>query len=267
MAGCVQAWMKSMLELLDDSAHEDWAEAVLDKTKVGRLWLFLEVSGSDKASTSWSAQRNGFTIGLPKKQIFQPAELFPVFRGELLTSFEPEKKRPEKSQLPIIQPTADEWMDAVTGRPADAVENPKSAASRPSVEYLPNALSLPRPDELFLKPPYHLTMVSGHSEIEIQGSHSPSLKVLADYFQRWCRINHHDTTEPACVQVVLHQSAFGLGEMFDRLTLSTKETRYSNQFQVTSPMVVAMIEGVLGYELVSTYGSWTFRRDAEFKTM
>jgi hypothetical protein len=67
--------------------------------------------------------------------------------------------------------------------------------------------------------------------------------------------------------VTLHQSAFGLGEVFDRLTLSTEETRYTNQFTVTSPMIVSLIEGVLGYELISTHGAWNFRRDAEFKKL
>ena len=67
--------------------------------------------------------------------------------------------------------------------------------------------------------------------------------------------------------MTLCQSAFGLGELFDRLILSTKETRYTTQFRVTTPMVVALIEGILGYELVSTHGSWSFRRDVEFKTL
>lgn len=55
--------------------------------------------------------------------------------------------------------------------------------------------------------------------------------------------------------------------MFDRLTLSTEETRYTNQFTVTSPMIVSLIEGVLGYELISTDGAWKFRRDVEFRTL
>jgi hypothetical protein len=55
--------------------------------------------------------------------------------------------------------------------------------------------------------------------------------------------------------------------MLDRLTLSTEDTRYTNQFMVTAPMVVALIEGVLGYELVSTHGGWHFRRDTAFKTL
>lgn len=55
--------------------------------------------------------------------------------------------------------------------------------------------------------------------------------------------------------------------MFDRLTLSTEDTRYTTQFTVTSPMIVALIEGVLGYELVSKHGAWNFRRDTAFKTL
>ncbi|KAK0657019.1 hypothetical protein B0T16DRAFT_366800 [Cercophora newfieldiana] len=271
LAGCVEAWVKSMAELLEDSAHEDWTEIVLEKSKSGRLRLFLEVSTSEIASTSWSEERRAFIITLPKKKVFQPAELFPIFRGKLLTCFE----APKKAQLPIRQgQAADEWadveLDTATGKPEVVEKSQGSSASRPktTVEFLPNVQSLPRPDELFLRPPYHLTLIPGHSEIEIQSSHSPSLKVLSDYLKRWCRINHHDTTEPAAVQVTLCQSAFGLGELFDRLVLSTKDTRYTNQFRVTTPMVVALIEGVLGYELVSNQsGTWSFRRDAEFKTL
>ncbi|KAK4454525.1 hypothetical protein QBC34DRAFT_134918 [Podospora aff. communis PSN243] len=271
LAGCVEAWAKSMTELLEDSAHEDWTETVLEKSKYGKLRLFLEVSASDVGSTSWSEQRSGFVITLPKKKIFQPAELFPVFRGKLLACFE----SPKKAELPIRQGGAgDEWadveLDTTTGKP-EVVEKPRAqptSRSTTTVEFLPNVQSLPRPDELFLRPPYHLTVLPGHNEIEIQCSHSPTLKVLSEYLKRWCRINHHDTTEPAAVQITLCQSAFGLGELFDRLLLSTKETRYTNQFRVTTPMIVALIEGVLGYELVSSQqGTWTFRRDAEFKTL
>jgi hypothetical protein len=53
--------------------------------------------------------------------------------------------------------------------------------------------------------------------------------------------------------------------MFDRLTLNT-ETSYSNRFTVTSPALVALIEGLLGYEKTPQDG-WHFRRDTEFKTL
>lgn len=194
VAGCVRVWVKSMTELLDDSANEDWTETVLEKSKSGRLRLFLDVSKSDVAATSWSTERNGFIVSLPKKTVYQPAELFPIFRGSLLTCFE----APKKPQLPIRQ--ADDWadveLDTATGRP-EVVEKTRPTLNtiRPTIEFLPNALSLPRPDELFLRAPYHLTVYPGHSDIEIHSSHSPSLKVLAEYLKRWCRVNHNDSTE------------------------------------------------------------------------
>lgn len=202
VAGCVQTWAKSMTELLDDSANEEWTETVLEKSKFGRLRLYLEVSSSQSAATSWSEQRNGFIISIPKKRVFVPTELFPVFRGALLTCFET-----PKSQLPVRQggasgaavAAADEWadvkLDTATGKP-EVIEKQTGAqtSSRTTVQFLPNVQSLPRPDELFLRPPYFLTVIPSSGEIEIQGSHSPSLKFLADYLERWCRVNHHDTT-------------------------------------------------------------------------
>ncbi|KAK4098769.1 hypothetical protein N658DRAFT_509218 [Parathielavia hyrcaniae] len=269
VASCVQVWVKSMMELLDDSACEAWAEKVLDKAP-GRMRVLVDVARSDRASTTWSEARGGFVVSLPKKQVYQPAELFPIFREELLACFN-ERKKP---QLPEGKAAggADSWedveVDAATGK-AEVVKT--TPALRPStrskVVFLPDLASLPRPDQLFLQPPYHLSLTHGHREIELQCSHSPSLQLLADYLKRWCRVNHADTRNPPSVQVTLHQSAFGLGEMFDRLTISTEATKYTNQFTVTSPMMVTLIEGVLGYELVSTNGAWHFRRDTALKTL
>ena len=55
--------------------------------------------------------------------------------------------------------------------------------------------------------------------------------------------------------------------MFDRLVLSTRETKYTNKFQVTVPMVVALIEGVLEYELLYFEGLWVFKRDSELRSL
>ncbi|KAK3329886.1 hypothetical protein B0H66DRAFT_542286 [Apodospora peruviana] len=275
VAYSVQAWAKAMMELLDDSAHEEWIETVLEKTgAVGRLRLYIEVAASSSetdGATSWSESRSGFVITLPKKQIYHTAELFPVFRGDLLTCFGVEKL----PQLPIrsAASAADDWDEvnmAPTPQSAAASLLRGADAGGPNtrvVEFLPSVPSLPRPDELFLRPPFHLHMMASNREIEIQCSHSPSLQLLANYLKRWCRVNHHDTRNPPAIQVTLHQSAFGLGQMFDRLVLNTHDTRYTNQFQVTAPMVIALIEGVLGYELVSAHGTWSFRRDTAFKTL
>lgn len=262
VTGCVLVWVKSMIELLDDSEHEAWGEQLLEKVP-SRLRIFIAVADSDKAATLWSEQRRGFVVSLPKKQAFQlqPTELFPIFRGNLLTCFDTDKKQTE---LPVrdaqaITTPGDDW--------AEVEVNVDASKPRAKVEFLPDAASLPRPDQLFLRPPYYLTMTASTKRIELHCSHSPTLQFLSEYLQRWCRVNRHDTTNPPAVQIMLHQSAFGLGEMFNSLVLSTEHTRYTNEFQVTAPMVAALIEGVLGYELLPALGGWSFRRDVEFKTL
>ena len=200
VAGCVQAWAKSMMELLEDSAHEAWADKLLEKVP-SRLRVFVDVAASATASTTWSEPRDGFVVSLPKKQVYQPSQLFPIFRGELLASFDVKKK----PQLPERTATggasgaaADGWegveVDMATGR-AEVVEAPRSShpSARPKIEFLPDVSSLPRPDQLLLQPPYHLSLVHGHHEIQVHCSHSPSLQVLAEYLKRWCRVNHSDT--------------------------------------------------------------------------
>ncbi|KAK3989906.1 hypothetical protein QBC44DRAFT_369473 [Cladorrhinum sp. PSN332] len=265
VVGCIQVWAKGLIELLDGATNEAWTEQLLEKVPV-TLRVFVDVAASDKASTAWSEQRQGFIVCLPKRQVFQPAELLPTFRGHLLTCFETDKR--STLVVPVTHPAADDWAEVqLETRPA-ATEPVDTLSSQPEVEFLPDVASLPRPDELLLRPPYHLTLAASRATIEIHGSHSPTLQVLADYLKRWCRVNHNDTTNPPGVQITLHQCAFGLGEMFDRLTLSTEETRYTNQFRVTAPIVIALIEGVLGYELLSTQsGTWNFRRNLEFKRL
>jgi hypothetical protein len=202
VAGCVQAWARSMTELLDDPAHEAWAEKVLEKVPV-RMRVFVDVATSDQAATAWSEQRGGFVISLPKKQVYQPAELFPTFRGDLLACFDVAKEAvlPERKAAA----GADDWegveVDRATGKvQVEAVETRKSleTPARAKVEFLPNVASLPRPDQLFLKPPYHLTLLHGHQQIELHCSHSPTLKLLAEYFKRWCRVNHADSRNVCC---------------------------------------------------------------------
>ncbi|KAH6619405.1 hypothetical protein B0J18DRAFT_243696 [Chaetomium sp. MPI-SDFR-AT-0129] len=266
VAGCIQTWARCMFELLEDPVNEDWTEKVLEKVPV-RMDVFVEVSATDNATTTWSEHRGGFIVELPNKLVSLPAELFPVFQGQLLECFDPVTK---KLQLPERGATAaagDDWegveVDTATGRPKVVESTTKSSAA----EFMPDAASLPRPNELFLRPPYHLTLLPGHQQIELHGSHSPTLEFIATYLKRWSRVNHTDTRKPAGVQVTLHQSSFGQGGMFDRLTLSTEHNRYTNEFVVTSPLIVSLIEGVLGYRLVSAHEGWSFRRDVEFKKL
>ena len=117
-----------------------------------------------------------------------PSELAPSFRGGLLGCFDKEPS------------PADDWADVKlesSGNATIAEKSPQPQATVPGTlavpEFLPNWESLPRPDDLLLRPPYYLTLDAGTQQIQIEGSHSPSLKLLSDYLKRWCRVNHNDT--------------------------------------------------------------------------
>lgn len=73
-------------------------------------------------------------------------------------------------------------------------------------------------------------------------------------------------TQPPCVDIQLHQSAFGLGLMYDRLTLGVGGRPGS--FRVSPTIVLAFVESVLGYNSasVNTTGNvWHYRKDVELK--
>jgi len=53
--------------------------------------------------------------------------------------------------------------------------------------------------------------------------------------------------------------------MFDRLLLSTENSRYTKH-TVNPCIILALVEGVLGYQTVSVgEHKWTYRRDVRFK--
>ncbi|KAK2003011.1 hypothetical protein LX36DRAFT_175085, partial [Colletotrichum falcatum] len=236
-----------------------------------------QVSSGDDVSTSWSDDRGGFLVSIPRRQRITPVSLQPLFQAELRDCFADHRQLPPYSP----SPNADDWdevdgVDARAGRLSiggpDAPRHRRgpsvsSTATHPPPDFMPRADALPRPDDLLLKPPYHLMIYSrGAHEIEVQCSHSPTLKFLADYFKRWRRANHHISSKPPAVEVRLHQCAFGLGASIDRLVLAT-EHKYGGAFILTPTVILSLVEGVLGYKPVySDATTWTYRRDVELKT-
>jgi len=65
----------------------------------------------------------------------------------------------------------------------------------------------------------------------------------------------------------LHECAFGLGLMYDTLTLYA-EKKYGGGHFISPTIVLAIVEGVLGYEKTYTDGTkWIYRRDVAFKNL
>jgi hypothetical protein len=132
-------------------------------------------------------------------------------------------------------------------------------------DFLPSVDTLPRPEDLLLKPPYHLILTARHqSELEIQCSHGPSLQLLSDYLKKWTKQNFRDIRKPPSIEVTLEESPIGLGLLFDRLVIRPQNQRLT---QTLSPVVVLpFVEGVLGFEMVHAEGGcWHYRRLGELK--
>ncbi|EPE05229.1 hypothetical protein F503_03834 [Ophiostoma piceae UAMH 11346] len=298
VAGCVEIWCKVFAELVEgaeeaDDAQREWAEALMEnlQPRIG-LRLFVDVAEPSlhtKPGTEWSEDRAAFYLYLPAKQpVAVPSENAALYRGGLLRCFNEKEKMTlaeqadEKEREKEKEKKNDDWadieMDKATGTAQvvdpTPVQSSLTLPARPALtetrskaksEYLPSVESLPRPDELFLRPPYHIIVSDyGAKKVIVQGSHGPSLNLLGEYMKRWCRINHQDSRKPAAVEVKYNQSCWAASPMHDQVTLTSEG---NNIYYFNPTVVLAFIEGVLGYDLVSTeQGVWTYRRTEAFRS-
>ncbi|TGJ80327.1 hypothetical protein E0Z10_g8447 [Xylaria hypoxylon] len=289
VAAAVEACCTALTTLADDEANAEWADTLLEQTE-SHVRFFLEVrvnalplrphatkltyheqvSKSRDMGMTWSNQRRGLIISLPKSVAPSKSYMLSFFTGNLLKIFDVKPKHATSSnnEPASVDDWADVTVDNKTGNAA-VIEIPQrhAIAQQPPVfDMIPDIETIPRPDELLLKPPYHLIVRDfNSSSTEVQCSHSPTLQFLSDYLKKWARTNHNNTNRPPLAEVKLHQSAFGLGVVYDRLTVAT-ESRYTAQ-EVSPTMLLSLIEGVMGYKMISNDGPfWTFRRDVEFKS-
>ncbi|KXJ89437.1 hypothetical protein Micbo1qcDRAFT_196767 [Microdochium bolleyi] len=271
-ASCVIGWAQGLEALAEDENNSDWAEELLDKTE-DRIRLHLEVGKSNEPVLKWSDERKSFILELARPPIPSPFLLESMFKEQFVACFK-EEAAPVSLAQRAAATAGDDWadvaVDSQTGRPAVVEQQsvPSRLAPAPAkagYDTLPDFTALPRPDELLLKPPYHLIVTSSNSRsVEVQCSHSPTLQFLADYLKKWCKVNNQDSRKPPSVEIKLYQSAFGLNLNYDRLTLES-EGRW-NLYTATPMLVLSLVEGTLGYQSVRAEdGRWMYRRDVELR--
>ncbi|KFA73889.1 hypothetical protein S40288_00911 [Stachybotrys chartarum IBT 40288] len=278
----VQVWFEALHDLLDGGASEDWTEALLDRLKetYSQLSVFLDVRKTERERpfTQWDQTRGGFIIYLPNETVHSAREFRTIFTGQIIAAFE---KNAEELDLPsdAVDQAASEQQDgwatvegstltivAKSQHKPEKTEAP--AAGKAIIQYLPDVESLPRPEVLLLQPPYHLLVYSRVTqEVEVQCSHGPTLEVLQAYLKKWCRTNHQNVNKTPALTIKLHQSSFGLGVVYDRLTILAEDRdRWGGAATVSPTLVLNLVESRLGYEKTycDSYG-WHFRRDVPFK--
>jgi hypothetical protein len=117
------------------------------------------------------------------------------FHADLLAAF---KSSTDRSNQKVVDSSSG-WVDAGNqgddGSDIDAasIMTPATTSIRPAIinDRLPAINMIDRPEDLCRRPPYHLIVRSTDRKVVVQGSHQPSLELLAEYLKKWSKINHN----------------------------------------------------------------------------
>jgi hypothetical protein len=95
---------------------------------------------------------------------------------------------------PVHAGNAPDVAHAIPSRaPPQQVHVQQRARGGLGFDYMPDIKTLPKPDELLLKPPYYLVLyASRRDRVEVECSHSPTLMFLSEYLKKWVKANHQD---------------------------------------------------------------------------
>ncbi|KAK0480677.1 hypothetical protein IW261DRAFT_1133701 [Armillaria novae-zelandiae] len=131
-----------------------------------------------------------------------------------------------------------------------------------SPEHLPLLASLREPSALFTSTaPYILTLSFPDGphlpSMIVNCSHEPTLKLLKTYLERWAKADSMTLT-------LVESNVFP--RMTDCLVGTFHDLAPERGVKIVNPTVIlAFIEGVVGYHLVHTTGSyWMYRRTTAF---
>jgi hypothetical protein len=157
--------------------------------------LIVQVADEARVKTSWLEDRSTFIISLPKKTSPQGLNTAPsAFAEDLETIFEPHQSLDRKSSQ---NQDDDDWAE-LTSNADNKSLNIGTRPDAPSAHSIPNDLpslqTLPRPEILFQTTLPYLMHVSsnGTNKVTVNGTHEPSLRLLAEYLQRWIKTDPQD---------------------------------------------------------------------------
>jgi hypothetical protein len=210
-----EAWTEELLEKIKENGGR--LKIVLQVCS--RCWPFkmggaltrVQVTDGRK-TTVWNNTANAFEICFTKRaeSVHQLSMMMTGnFHSDLLGAFKPaaseggatHKRGPSAA---AADPSTAGWVDAgrddasdfdaasimtpaTTSAAAMAPMAVRSAA--PVNDRLPQVGMIDRPEELLQRPPYFLFIRSMDQKLVVQGSHQPSLELLADYLKKWGKTN------------------------------------------------------------------------------
>jgi len=240
------AWYERLIGRLENDVYAEWTDQLLNVLTTGSKALTLHIEPTERItlagpSTKWNAKLATFHLLIPKTE--------PVSQTKLDSNY-------DRCFENLFNDANDgDWADVLveTQAPtATATPGAISSNERPSVTRLPVLDALSRPPELFkMTGPYILIVEERVPHIIVQCSHEPSLELLAAYLNKWGKSNPDDSLKRSILKAELVESEYCYGVM-DTLTI---ERNYTRREPLNPTLVLAFVEGVLGYKLINTNGS------------
>ncbi|KAK0220124.1 hypothetical protein IW262DRAFT_1004309 [Armillaria fumosa] len=253
----VVVWYERLLGRLDNDVYADWTEELLSALEGGAS-LRIEPAPPKvtRPTTTWDRKLRSFHLGIPNADPMSQARVASVLDKDFDNLFggtaggEDDQEDTEWAHVPPTQ--------AATSHHTQ-VSPDLAPPGRPPV-----LSSLSRPSDLFTSiVPYILTLSLRDREgLVIYCSHEPTLELLNEYLKKWAKTNAHDSLCRPIFKLTLIESDFCFG-MMDTLVV---EPYMSHHDGVNPTIILAFIEGVVGYKMVYTTGSyWMYRCTTLFK--
>ncbi|KAF8814667.1 hypothetical protein BYT27DRAFT_7205618 [Phlegmacium glaucopus] len=256
----VNTFYLKLISKLEDEANSEWTEeflGVLAKSTPGSTYpLRIEAStnAGPRPRVSWKAELKSFYLEVPNSE--------PALRAILEAGFDQDLDNLLSGSDSLND---DEWAE-VTELETRSTRHTPQGIPRAIVERLPKMDMLARPVDLFKTTTPSILIVDAHAQpLTIQCSHQPSLDLLASYLKKWGKTNPDDGLKRHYLKITLIESLFSEG-LIDAITIEPYSSYRMDKETPNPTLVLAFIEGTLGYKLVHTTGvRWVYKSENIFK--
>ncbi|KAF9267116.1 hypothetical protein L218DRAFT_720061 [Marasmius fiardii PR-910] len=277
-------WYERLLGRLENGAvHAAGTDELLKVLADSRGPIVLKIQPSNSSDrytqpyTTWNSILGSFHLVIPPNPdtALSESRLTRILDGCFDALFsrqrEGERRGSGSSPSPIRSspPAEDGWADVDVAEEKEKSPLLRALVSEntspnvvPKLYHLPTLDSLSSPNELFKKTSPRIMIIHNNTSLTIQCSHQPTLELIQAYLTKWAKTDTSgDTLRGPVFRCDLLESEFTFG-LVDTLYIAP----YEWDGRPMNPIVIlALIEGVLGYRLVHTDHhktggtGWTYR--------
>jgi len=254
-----EAFYERFSARLENEATTEWTDQLLGELAKKSNWI-LQIEPSNPNSIArpkitWKDASGAFYLEIPNS---------PLVIANMLTGFDQDFDNLFSGAPSPALENDDGWaeVNVVETRVPPSVSTSRSLPAVSIPHKLPIVDALARPTELFkASTPYILMVDASALPLNIHGSHEPSLQLLASYLKKWAKTGSNDSLKRPVLKVDLIESPFFFG-VLDRILIEPTNNFMRSSEPINPAVILAFIEGVLGYKEVHTTGSrWVFKHE------